>query len=53
MAASFFRLLLARTAFAALAAFVLFSACAPERENSFYKVEGEGIGSAKIAKGAP
>ena len=51
--AASFRLLLARTIRAVAAAFAIFLTCAREHENSFDQVEGEGIGSAKIAEGAP
>ena len=53
MLAIFFRLSCACTTFAAVAAFVLVVTCAPEDENSFYKVEGQGVESAKIAEDAP
>jgi mannose/fructose/N-acetylgalactosamine-specific phosphotransferase system component IID len=53
MRATSFRFFFARTTFAAVAAFVLVVTCAMKHENSFDQVEGEGIGSAKIAKGAP
>ena len=52
MFATFFRFFCACTIFAAVAAFVLVLMCAPKHENSFYQVEGQGMGSAKIAKGA-
>ena len=53
MLAIFFRLSCACTTFCDLATFALFATCAPKHENSFDQVEGEGIGSTKIAKGAP
>ena len=53
MFAAFFRFSCACTVFAAVAAFVLVVICAPKHKNSFDQVEGQGIGSAKIAKGAP
>ena len=53
MRETFFRFFCACTTFAAVAAFVLVVTCAPEDENSFYKVEGQGVESAKIAEDAP
>jgi hypothetical protein len=53
MRETFFRFFCACTTFAAVAAFVLVVTCAMKHENSFDQVEGEGIGSAKIAEGAP